>query len=48
MNLYLEEKTEIEAEALKRNIVIFKKRLRNIIENQLAMVDEIEEVDFKY
>ncbi len=42
------EKTEMEAEALKRNIVIFKKRLRNIIENQLAMVDEIEEVDFKY
>lgn len=42
------EKAEMEAEALKRNVVIFKRKLRSIIENQLAMVDDIEEVNFKY
>ncbi len=40
------EKTEMEAEALKRNVIIFKRKLRSIIEDQLAMVDEIEKVDF--
>ena len=40
------EKTEMEAEALKRNINIFKRKLRGIIEAQLEMVDDIEQVDF--
>ena len=40
------EKTEDEALMLKRNINIFKRRLRNIIEEQLEMVNEIEKVDF--
>lgn len=40
------EKAEDEAEMLKRNINIYKKRLRSIIENQLAMIDEIEKVEF--
>lgn len=40
------EKTEDEAIMLKRNITIFKRRLRNIIEEQLEMVNEIEKVDF--
>ena len=40
------EKTEMEAEALKRNINIFKRKLRGIIEAQLEMVDDIEKVDF--
>ena len=40
------EKTEDEAIMLKRNINIFKRRLRNIIEEQLEMVNEIEKVDF--
>lgn len=40
------EKTEMEAEALKRNINIFKRKLRGIIEAQLEMVDDIEKVEF--
>lgn len=40
------EKTEMEAEALKRNIIIFKRKLKGILESQLEMVDEIEKVEF--
>lgn len=40
------EKTEMEAEVLKRNINIFKRKLRGIIEAQLEMVDDIEKVEF--
>lgn len=40
------ERTEMEAEALKRNINIFKRKLRGIIEAQLEMVDDIEKVEF--
>lgn len=40
------EKAEMEAEALKRNVNIFKKKLRGIIETQLAIVDDIEKVEF--
>ena len=39
------ERTEMEAEALKRNIKIFKRKLRGIIEAQLEMVDDIEKVE---
>lgn len=39
------EKTEVEAEMLKRNITIFKRKLRNIIETQLELVDDIEKVE---
>ena len=39
------ERTEMEAEALKRNINVFKRRLRGIIEAQLEMVDDIEKVE---
>lgn len=39
------EKTEMEAENLKRNINIFKRKLRSIIEAQLEMVDDIEKVE---
>lgn len=39
------EKTEMEAENLKRNINIFKRKLRSIIETQLEMVDDIEKVE---
>lgn len=41
------EKIEEDAESLKRNIILFKKRLRGIIQNQLDMVDDIEDVKFK-
>lgn len=39
------EKTEMEAEALKRNIKIFKRKLRDIIQAQLDMVDDIDSVE---
>ena len=39
------EKTENEAALLKRNIVIFKKRVKDIIEAQLEVVNEMDEVD---
>ena len=39
------EKTEMEAEMLKRNINIFKRKLRGIIEAQLEMVEDIEKVE---
>ncbi len=40
------EKTEMEADMLKRNINIFKRKLRGLIESQLELVDDIEKVDF--
>lgn len=40
------EKTEMEAEALKRNVNIFKRKLRGIIESQLTLVDDIDKVEF--
>ena len=40
------EKTEMEAESLKRNVNIFKRKLRGIIQSQLEMVDDIEKVEF--
>ena len=40
------EKTEMEAEMLKRNITVFKRKLRGLIEAQLEMVDDIEQIEF--
>ena len=40
------EKADMEAEMLKRNVNIFKRKLRSIIEAQLEMVEDIEKVDF--
>lgn len=40
------EKTEMEADMLRRNITIFKRKLKSIIESQLDMVNDIEKVDF--
>lgn len=39
------EKTEYEANMLRRNINIFKKRLRSIIEAQLEMVEDIDQIE---
>ncbi|MEG2322177.1 MAG: DivIVA domain-containing protein [Bacilli bacterium] len=36
---------EKEADMLKRNVKIFKKRLKEIIETQLELVDDIEKID---
>ena len=38
------EKIEIKADTLERNIRIFKKKLKLIVEQQLSVVDEIEEL----
>ena len=40
------EKAEMEADMLKRNVSIFKKKLRGLIQAQLEMVDDIENVEF--
>ena len=39
------EKTELEVNMLKRNVNIFKRRLRGIIETQLEIVDDIEKIE---
>ena len=39
------EKTQIESIRLKKNIVLFKKKLKIILENQIEMVEEIDNVD---
>ena len=40
------EKAETEAQHLKHNVNIFKRKLRGIIEAQLEMVEDIEKVEF--
>ncbi len=39
------EKTEQEANMLRRNINIFKRRVRNIVEAQLEVIDEMDQVE---
>lgn len=41
------EKIEIKADTLERNIIVFKRKLKLIIDQQLAVVDDIEELDLK-
>jgi len=40
------EKIELKADMLERNVRIFKKKMKLVIEQQLAVVDEIETLDF--
>ena len=40
------EKTEHEANLLKRNVTIFKKRIREIVEAQLEVIEEMDKVEF--
>ena len=40
------EKTEMEANMLRRNINVFKRRIKAIIEEQLESVEEIDKVEF--
>lgn len=40
------EKAEADAENLKRNVKIFKRKIRDIIESQLELVDDMEKVEF--
>ena len=39
------EKTENEAESLQRKVNVYKRRVKQIIEEQLAMVDEVDDID---
>ena len=39
------EKAQDTADALRRNVGVFKRRLKQIIENQLEVIDEIEKLD---
>ena len=41
------EKIEIKADTLERNMRIFKKKLKLVVEQQLAVIDEIEELNLK-
>lgn len=41
------EKIEIKADTLERNMRIFKKKLKLVVEQQLAVVEEIEELNLK-
>lgn len=41
------EKIELKADTLERNVRIFKKKLKLIVEQQLAVVDEIEKLDLE-
>lgn len=41
------EKIEIKSETLERNMRIFKKKLKLIVEQQLAVVDEVDELELK-
>lgn len=40
------DETEREAAMLRRNINVFKRKLRDVIEEQLEMVNDIEKIDF--
>lgn len=40
------EKTEFDAHKLRKNIVVYKRKLRDFLQSQLDMIDEIENVDF--
>ena len=43
--LCVPKKIENEAMTLKRNVNIFKRRLKSIIESQLEVIDEIDKVE---
>ena len=41
------EKTELESVRLKRNIIMFKKKLKILLENQMDLADEIDKIDME-
>ncbi len=40
------EKAEIEADRIRRNIIVYKRKLKDLLQSQLDMIDEIEKVNF--
>ena len=41
------EKTELESVRLKRNIIMFKKKIKILLENQMDLADEIDKIDME-
>ena len=41
----MEEKND--TDKLRRNIILYKNRLKSIIESQLEIIDEIDKIDFR-
>ena len=41
------ENIQREADSLRRNVVVFKKRLRDVIETQLEVIDDIEKIELE-
>lgn len=41
------ERIELKADTLERNVRIFKKKMKSVIEQQMAVVDEIEDLELK-
>ncbi len=39
------DKVQVEADTLRRNLIVFKRRLRSVIETQLDLVDDIEKIE---
>lgn len=46
-SLLKSEQIQKEADSLKRNVMIFKKRLKDVIETQLELVDDIEKIELE-
>lgn len=42
------EKTRYETDMLRRNLVVFKRRLRGVLETQMELVDDIEKIEINY
>lgn len=40
------EKAEVEANRMRRNIILYKRKLKDLLQTQLDMIEEIEKVDF--
>lgn len=41
------EEIQKEADSLRRNVIVFKKRLKDVIETQLELVDDIEKIELE-
>lgn len=42
------EKTRYEADILRRNLVVYKKRLRGVLETQMDLIDDIEKIEIDF
>ena len=40
------EKAEVEATRIRRNIIVYKRKLKDLLQTQLAMIEDIEKVNF--